>query len=119
MVPAAVAAGASSRPMIRLTLLGVYVLGFSAYAFKDWFKSLCALILLMAVIEHPDMPKSILGIPGLNPWNLLLLPVVIGWAKARRAEGLTWDMPKHITVLLLLYLVVVLVGFVRMVLTPE
>lgn len=104
--------------MIRLTLLAMYVLGFSAYAFKDWFKSLCALILLMAVIEHPDMPKSILGIPGLNPWNLLLVPVVVAWAKARRAEGLAWDMPKHITVLLLLYLLVVVVGFVRMVMNP-
>lgn len=104
--------------MIRLSLLAVYVLGFSAYAFKDWFRSLCALILLMAVIEHPDMPKSILGIPGLNPWNLLLIPVVLGWLKARREEGLKWDMPKHITVLLLLYLFVVLVGFVRMVRNP-
>lgn len=104
--------------MIRLSLLAAYVLAFSAYAFKDWFKSLCALILLMAVIEHPDMPKSILGIPGLNPWNLLLIPVVLGWAKARREEGLKWDMPKHITVLLLLYLFVVLVGFVRMVRNP-
>lgn len=104
--------------MIRLSLLGIYVLGFSAYAFKDWFKSLCALILLMAVIEHPDMPKSILGIPGLNPWNLLLVPVVVAWARARKAEGLRWDMPKHISVLLVLYLAVVLIGFARMVISP-
>ena len=104
--------------MIRLSLLAVYVLGFSAYAFKDWFRSLCALILLMAVIEHPDMPKSILGIPGLNPWNVLLVPVVVAWFRARKAEGLTWDMPKHISVLLLLYLGVVLIGFARMVMNP-
>lgn len=104
--------------MIRLSLLAVYVLGFSAYAFKDWFKSLCALILLMAVIEHPDMPKSILGIPGLNPWNVLLVPVVVAWFRARKAEGLQWDMPKHITVLLVLYLGVVLIGFARMVMHP-
>ena len=104
--------------MIRLTLLGLYVLGFSAYAFKDWFKSLCALIILMAVIEHPDMPKTILGIQGLNPWNLLLVAVVAGWARARKAEGLTWDMPRRVNLLLLLYLGVVLIAFARMAASP-
>jgi O-antigen ligase len=105
--------------MIRISLLLVYVLGFSAYAFRDWFKSLCALILLMAVIEHPDMPKSMLGIPGMNPWNLLFGCVVIAWWKARRREGLVWDMPKHINVLLGLYLAVILVGWGRLVLDRD
>lgn len=105
--------------MIRLSLLFVYVLGFSAYAFKDWFKSLCALILLMAVIEHPDMPKSMLGIPGMNPWNLLFGCVVIAWLRARKQEQLVWDMPKHLNVLLGLYLAVILVGWFRLVLDRE
>jgi hypothetical protein len=100
--------------MIRLSLLALYVSFFSILAFRKWFWSLCALILLMAVIEHPDMPKTILGIQGLNPWNLLLLSVFSGWAINRSREGLEWDLPRHITVLLLLYLGVVLVGFVRM-----
>jgi O-antigen ligase len=100
--------------MIRLSLLFVYVLGFSAYAFKDWFKSLCALILLMAVIEHPDMPKSLLGIPGMNPWNLLFGIVAIAWWRARKQEQLTWDMPRHVNVMLLLYLGVVLIGWLRL-----
>jgi O-antigen ligase len=84
------------------------------YAWRDWFKSLCGLILLMAVIEHPDMPKSILGIQGLNPWNVLMAGILLAWLVNRRREGLVWDMPSHINVLLLLYLGVVLVGFVRM-----
>ena len=100
--------------MIRLSALAIYVTAAALYAWKDWYKSLCALILLMAVVEHPDMPKSILGIQGLNPWNLLLLVVVAAWAKARREEGLTWDMPRHIAVMLTLYLGVILVGFARL-----
>jgi O-antigen ligase len=100
--------------MIRLSLLALFVSGFSLYAFRDWFKSLCALILLMAVVEHPDMPKTILGIQGLNPWNLLLLAVVAAWAKHRGEEGFKWDLPVHISAVLLLYLTVILVGFARM-----
>jgi O-antigen ligase len=101
--------------VIRLSLLAVYVSGAALYATKDWYKSLCALILLMAVVEHPDMPKTILGIQGLNPWNLLFLAVLATWATGRRREQLTWDLPRHITVMLLAYLAVVLVGFVRMI----
>jgi O-antigen ligase len=100
--------------MIRVTLLWLVVLALAAYAWRDWFRALCGLILLMAVIEHPDMPKNLLGIQGLNPWNLLLLSVLLAWAAHRRQEGLRWDMPRHVTVLLVLYLLVVVIGFVRM-----
>jgi O-antigen ligase len=102
--------------MIRLSALAVYVTAAALYAWKDWYKSLCALILLMAVVEHPDMPKTILGIQGLNPWNLLLIAVVAAWATSRAREGLKWDLPRHISVLLVLYLGVILVGFARMIL---
>jgi O-antigen ligase len=105
--------------MIRLSLLAIYVVGAALYASKDWYKSLCALILLMAVVEHPDMPKTILGIQGLNPWNLLLMAVVAGWAAARSKEKLKWDLPAHITVMLTLYLGVIIVGFVRMILNRD
>ena len=105
--------------MIRLSALAIYVIGAALYASKDWYKSLCALILLMAVVEHPDMPKTILGIQGLNPWNLLLMAVVAGWAAARSSEKLKWDLPAHISVMLALYLGVILVGFVRMMLNRD
>ncbi len=68
----------------------------------------------MAVMEHPDMPNSMLGIQGLNPWNVLLVFVILGWLSARKREGLAWDMPRHINVLLVLYLVIVLIGFFRL-----
>ncbi len=99
---------------IRITLLTLLVIGLAVYAWRDWFVALCGLILLMAVIEHPDMPKNIAGIQGLNPWNVLMAVIVLAWLAARRREGLVWDMSAHITVMLLLYLAVIVVGVLRM-----
>ena len=100
--------------MIRYTLLTLFVAFLSAYAFRDWYKSLCGLIVLMAVIERADMPRQMLGVTGLNPWNVLMLFILIGWFFSRGREKLKWDMPKEITFLLLAYLAVVLIGFARM-----
>lgn len=100
--------------MIRYTLLTFFVAFLSAYAFRDWYKSLCGLVVLMAVIERADMPRQMLGITGLNAWNILMLFVLAGWFVSRKREKLKWDMPPEITVLLLAYLAVVLIGFVRM-----
>jgi O-antigen ligase len=100
--------------MIRLAALALYMLFVAGYAFRDWYVSLCGLIALLAVIEHPDMPKTLFGIQGLNPWNLLLVVVLLGWLVGRRRERLAWDMPAWAATMLLLYLAVVLVGFARM-----
>lgn len=100
--------------MIRLALLTVLMVWLGLYARKDWYRSLCGLILLMSVVEHPDMPKSLMGVQGLNPWNLLLLAICLAWMSQRRSEGLRWDMPRRLNVLLSFYAVVILVGFVRM-----
>jgi len=98
---------------LRLTALYLYVAILLAYAWKDWFKSLCGLILLMAVIQHEDMPKTMFGIQGLNVWNVLFLGIFLAWLVSRGREGLTWDMPRHVSVLLLMYLAVILVGVLR------
>jgi len=67
----------------------------------------------MAVMEHRDMPRSMFGIQGFNPWNVLFVAIFLAWLVNRRREGLTWDMPRHVSVLLLLYLGVIVVGFLR------
>ena len=99
---------------IRITVLTVLLIALGLYAWRDWFVALCGLILMMALIEHPDMPKGIMDIQGLNPWNMLMADVGLAWFVSRRREGLHWDMPRYVNVLLLLYLGVVLVGFMRM-----
>lgn len=99
---------------IRIVLLTLLVAALAVYAWRDWFVSLCGLILLMAVIQHPDMPKNIGGIQGLNPWNILMVSILLAWFVQRRNEGFVWDLPLHITVMLLLYLAVIIVGVIRM-----
>jgi O-antigen ligase len=101
--------------LIRLSLLYLVITGLAVYAWRDWFKALCGLILLMGVIQHPDMPKNILGVQGLNPWNLLLMSVLGAWASARRREGLRWDLPRYLAILLGLYMLVVVVSFLRLI----
>jgi O-antigen ligase len=104
--------------MIRLGLLTVFCTVLALYAWKDWYKSLCGLVVMMAIIEHPDMPKTIMGIQGLNPWNIVFLCVLGGWILQRGREGLTWDFPKPVFVLLVLYMGVVVTSAVRLILDP-
>jgi hypothetical protein len=69
---------------------------------------------LIGILEHPDVPKSIFGITGLNFFNLLLVNVFFAWQAQRQREKLKWDMPPHMNVLLLMYLGVILVGWYRL-----
>ncbi len=98
---------------IRILAFYALVAGLSLYAWKDWFKSLCGLILLVAITEHEDIPKTIAGIQGLNLWNVLFAVIVVAWIANRRREGCTWDMPGHIGWLLLAYLAVIVIGVLR------
>jgi len=99
--------------MIRITLLWLVVSFFSVYAFRDWFKSLCILILLMAIVQHPDFPNSVMGVQGFNPWNVLMLFIGIAWLTARRREGLVFDMQPKVFWLLFFFYLVIVVSYVR------
>lgn len=107
-------AGVARKAVTRIILLWAVVAFLAMYSWKDWFKATCGLVLLMAVIEHPDMPKSLMGIQGLNPWNLLLGVVVLAWLSARKKEGLRWDMPGNLNWLLVIYAGIIAVSFFRM-----
>jgi O-antigen ligase len=100
--------------MIRLIFLSTALFVIALYAWKEWYKSLCALIVLMAFLEHPDMPRSMFGIQGLNPWNLLLLVIILAWLAQREREGLVGHLPGTFAFLLLAFVVVVTTGFVRL-----
>lgn len=102
--------------MIRISLLLLFIAFLSAYAWKNWFVSLCGAVLLLAVVEHPDFPANIGGIQGANPWNFLILNVLLAWAFRRGAEGHEWDMPPLAGRLLLGCLIVVVVGVIRLLL---
>jgi len=101
---------------MRIIALYLYVVGFSLYAWKNWYVSLCALILMMGVIEHEDMPKTMMGIHGLNMWNILFAMVLLAWLVGRHRVGLMWDLPRHVNVIVILYLTVIWVGVLRAIL---
>lgn len=106
--------------MIRNSLLLLVVAFFSFYAWRNWFVSTCAAILLMAVIQHPDFPNSIFGIQGLNPWNMLLLFILLAWLNQRKQEGLVWDLPRRVQWMLIGLFSVFLISTIRfMVKAPE
>ncbi|ABM02301.1 O-antigen polymerase [Psychromonas ingrahamii 37] len=99
--------------MIRITLLTLLVAYLSAYAWKDWFRAACWLVLLMAIFEHPDMPKSIGGVPGLNHWNFLFINTVLSWYSNRKKEKLTWEMPQIVNTLFFLYAFFIFISLIR------
>ena len=104
--------------MIRLSVLWLAVGGIAVYTWKDWYRGLCGLILLIGILEYPDVPKSMFGITGLNFFNLLLLNVLAAWFVKREREQLTWDLPPHVTALLLAFVGVIVIGFIRLIRSP-
>jgi O-antigen ligase len=67
----------------------------------------------MAFLQNRDTPKEILGIHGLNPWNLIMLNVLACWWIRRRQEGWTWDVPRYMLVLAAFYMLVVFWSYTR------
>ncbi len=102
---------------LRVLFCALLVLGFSVYAYRNWFVSLCAAIGLMAFMKHPDMPHSVAGIPGGNLWNILIVNVLIAWWKQRPYEDPV-PVPRSFKIAVGLYFAVIFVSFLRMFIDP-
>jgi len=100
---------------MRVYLIYAFCLFLAVYSWKDWFKALCGLILVTAVMGYSDFPERFGGIQGLNLWNIIFANASLSWLISRRKQGLIWDMPKPVNFLLVLWLVIILVGWVWMV----
>ncbi len=98
---------------MRIYLLYILVLALIIYAWRDWFISLCGLILLLAVSQRRDFPTYILDIQGMNPWNILFAVILVAWLVQRRAQGVRWDMPRFGNVAIGLFVLVLTVAVVR------
>lgn len=103
---------------LRIIFGLIFVVAFSIYAWRNYFPSLCALLVFTAFFKHPDMPRSIAGIPGLEFWNLLALNVTAAWWVQRRNEDAHWDMERPVKVAFVLYCGVIFTAFLRMFLDP-
>jgi O-antigen ligase len=102
--------------MIRLTALVIFLLFIWIYAFRDWFVSLCAMILMTVLLQNDDMPRTLLGIQGLNPWNVSLLIITIAWAIQRiSSKQPPWRAPPFAIAVVIAYLAVLFVAYVRLI----
>src|SRR5262245_31356994 len=105
--------------MIRYSLLAVVLAGIMVYSWRDWYRALCLLIVLVAVLERPDMPHTMLGIQGLNPFNICLAGILIAWAFCRDRRLPMWDAPRWFTVAFSLFSGVMVIGSIRLLLDPS
>lgn len=97
--------------MLRASALWLLVAFLCAYAFRSWFTALCGLVLLTVVSQHPDMPHSVLGISGLNPWNLVFFAVVAASLTDRKTQRLT--PPRGFSIFLKAYVALLIVSGLR------
>jgi O-antigen ligase len=99
---------------MTLYALIAIVVGMAIYAWRDWFVSLCALIVLSALTKYPDMPKQVMGIQGANPWNILLLCVLGGWLLWRgKLKTNSRGLPNFIKASAVCYIVLIVISFLR------
>jgi len=89
--------------MIRQGLAYVTVAGLMALALRHWYWSLCGLILLTVLQQHPDMPGPIGGIAGLNLWNALFAAVCVGWWMNRADAARAAPAPRWLVALVFAY----------------
>jgi O-Antigen ligase len=102
--------------LFYLTYPGVIVL--LAYAWRDWFPAVAGLVLMVAVLPNPEMPREVLGIRGLNLWNIMLLGIIPAWLAGRWRERLRFDLPVWAGIPLALYVAVMGVSVLRLWLDP-
>ncbi len=104
---------------MRILVLYAVIAGFMLYAWRNWFVSLCALIILTAIAEHEDMPRSLFELRGLSPWNGLFAIVFLAWLSERFRARRPLGAPKPIKILLPIYLVIMFVAVGRGLLDVE
>lgn len=98
---------------MREYLLYLVILVLVVAGFRDWFITFGGLIILTAFMDRQDMPRTIAGIPGLNPWNVLLSFTLLHWFLQRSAQRLHWDMPRLPAMLMAGYLAAIVIGYIR------
>jgi O-antigen ligase len=99
--------------VIRYSLLVIAMLVIAIMAQKNWYRALCFMLPMLAVLERPDMPRQMLGISGFNPFNILLGIILIAWFFQRRYDGSHWTAGKTATRLFIAYMVVIGVSVMR------
>jgi len=98
---------------MRIAILTAIVISLVVYAWRDWFVSVCALVVLAALMKHPDMPTQIFGIQGVNLWNILFANVVLAWLLTRKKGNLWRVMPQWVWLAFFAYVALMMIAFLR------
>src|SRR5882757_2005286 len=106
-------------PPIRVIvcLIAIIVLTILSWR-RSWFIGACGAVVLMSLVEHPEMPRTVFGIPGFSPWNFLIINVTLAWLNQRRIEGLVWDIPRVVNMALFFFIGTIFLSFLRVLVNP-
>lgn len=98
---------------MRVYVLWILVAGLMIAAWHSRLVPVFGLILLSVVMQRRDFPSYLMGINGLNPWNLLLLASLFAVVIRHKGSGRSLDLPWRPAVLLLTFLVLIAVAYLR------
>lgn len=105
--------------MIRFTLLYITLVALWGLAAWRWFWGLCGLLFLAVLNQHPSMPSYMLGVQGLNPFNISLAVVAMFWLIQRRAEPQPAPAPLWLPAMLVAYVLLVALSAIGAALNME
>ncbi len=91
----------------------IFMFAVILYAQRDWFISLCAVIVFTALKEYPGLPNP-LDARGINHWSVMVLGVVAGWLSWRIAARPRWIIPRGWLIVIGLYLLMESVAIARL-----
>lgn len=94
--------------MITYTALALGILALVVVSVRWWYLGLCGLALMTVLTNHPKMPSNIANIQGFNPWNMILVVVLLSWLRQHRREPTLPIVPGIAKVLFCAYVLLVL-----------
>jgi O-antigen ligase len=102
--------------MIRLSILVLFLVVIWIYAFKDYYVSLCGLIVMTVLTQSGEMPQTIGGIQGLNPWNVSIAIITACWLVQRKPNIYYLHVPRIVWAIMGSYIAIITVSHIRLML---
>lgn len=99
---------------MRVVFLVCFLILAIAVSFRDWYKGLCLAIPILAVLERRDIPRGLLNIDGLNPYNILLVFVLIAFIFQKDRTVAPTTINPNIKKLLTVYFILFFTAFIRL-----
>jgi len=101
---------------MRVVFLFCFLILAIVVSFRDWYKGLCLAIPILAVLERRDIPRGLFNIDGLNPYNILLVFVLIAFMFQNDRTVPPPTINPNIKRLLTIYFILFFTAFIRLLL---